>query len=122
MTKDEAIRTIENSDSTRFTVKCYKGKNSFCDLCHKETEREFLIQTKHIGTEFGKKNYKFKKEGNVRITRHICVDCFVKLFPNSVENDEFMADKDGKRCERIGCLNYGNSSICCSNGDNYATF
>ena len=85
MTKDEAIEKIKNSSCDNFKVRELKTARSCCDLCHNETDREFVISAKHICTKIGKKDYKFKPVGLKRLTRHICVDCFVLLFPDVIE-------------------------------------
>ena len=39
-----------------------------------------------------------------------------------IHNDEYyIADKNGKHCEKVGCLNYGNSCRFCDEGDMYET-
>ena len=85
MTKEEAINYIQNSDANSFNIQIRKTNRQICDLCKQVTEREFFISAKHIGEEVGKKGYKFKKSKYQRITKHICVDCFVKLFPDSLQ-------------------------------------
>lgn len=85
MTKDKAIEKIKTSPCENFQVHELKTYRNYCDLCHNETDREFVISAKHIGADIGKKNYKFKAFSTSRVTRHICVDCFVKLFPDAVE-------------------------------------
>ena len=85
MTKDKAIEKIKESSCDNFKIHELKTYRNYCDLCHNETDREFVISAKHVGVDIGKKNYKFKGITFSRVTRHICVDCFVKLFPDCLE-------------------------------------
>ncbi len=82
MTKEKAIEFIQNSDYTDFSVTPIAKR--LCDLCGKPKSRDFKIECKKI---FGAVSlgYEFKKIKGSRITKHICTDCFVKLFPDSVE-------------------------------------
>ena len=88
MTREAAIRKIQESDCDYFHVQCLRTDRSCCDLCHEETEREFTISAKHIGGDYKKKGYVLDNGGSQRVTRHICVDCFVRLFPDSVIEEE----------------------------------
>jgi preprotein translocase subunit Sss1 len=83
MNKDEALKYIENSTDKEFKITSYTRPKKVCDLCKKPSDREFYIQAKHIGNT-NKSTYIFNNAGIRRITKHICTDCFVKLFPDSV--------------------------------------
>lgn len=86
MTKEEAMKIIEESCFNDFDVRCYNKKNRLCDLCKKDVPRDFVITGKFLhGGNF--RNYKLKTDGNKRIAKHICVECFIRLFPGDlIEN------------------------------------
>lgn len=80
MNKTESIKYIQNSDATDFVVKAVTPYTRQCDLCKAYTYREFTITSKHItGCVKGIKN-----TGTSHITKHICIDCYKKLFPEDV--------------------------------------
>lgn len=82
MNKQSAIEFIQKSDYTDFMVTVQTKR--VCDLCKEPKSRDFKIECKKLfgAVDLG---YKFKKIKESRITKHICTDCFVKLFPDSVE-------------------------------------
>ncbi len=81
MKKDDAIKMIQESDCNNFTVICVYPKK-VCDLCKKPRDREFTITAKHCygHNEAGIK-LRYPESRGRRITKHICTECFVKLFP-----------------------------------------
>lgn len=80
MNKESAIDFIQKSPYTDFKV--LTRNKRLCDLCKEPKARDFKIECKKL---FGSLDlgYKFKKPKESRITKHICSDCFVKLFPES---------------------------------------
>lgn len=82
MNKQSAIEYIQKSDYADFKV--IPQAKRVCDLCKEPKSRDFKIECKKLSgaVDLG---YKFKKVKESRITKHICTDCFVKLFPDSVE-------------------------------------
>jgi len=79
MTKEEAIKKIQESPAEDFEVRENKrGKK--CDLCRNYAYREFTVMSKHIaGCVKG-----LKSTGSSHITKHICVECYKRLFPEDV--------------------------------------
>ena len=80
MNKDDAIKKIQKSSCNNFTVICKQAK--ICDLCKKPKDREFIITAKHCygHNEAGIK-LRYPESRGRRITKHICTECFVNLFP-----------------------------------------
>lgn len=50
-----------------------------CDLCGKKTFTEFIVKSKHLAWVLSDMA-KYHKNNNSYITRHICKDCFKKIF------------------------------------------
>jgi hypothetical protein len=82
MTKTEALEYIKNSNATNFTI--YGSCVKYCDLCHKPSEREFTIESKHLLSSL---KHRYKSTGTSRVRKHICEECFIKLFPDSIEEN-----------------------------------
>ena len=58
-------------------------KHISCDLC-KNKSYEFIVTSKHLRDSL---DVKLKYKGQTRhVVKHLCLDCFIKLFPEEVEN------------------------------------
>lgn len=91
LTKDEAIRYINNSPNKLFEVKSISYR--VCELCKQPVKYglEFKIESKHISNIDGLKSrpYVFKNTGkSSHLVKHICSDCYAKLFPEDVIKTE----------------------------------
>ena len=85
MTKEEALKFINESEFNNFTINCStsKPRNTKCDLCGNEG-REFRIESKHI-TSYWAQKYTINDNFTSRIKKEICIECFRKMFPNVME-------------------------------------
>ena len=55
-----------------------------CDLCKEPCTREFEIRSKHLDS-WGCKKFTFKKTNKSKwIVKHICEDCYARLFPEDI--------------------------------------
>lgn len=83
MTKEEAMKAITESPCNDFDVRCCNRKRRSCDLCKRQVPRDFVITGKFLqGGNF--RNYKLKTDGNKHIAKHICIDCYIRLFPEDL--------------------------------------
>lgn len=83
MTKEKALELISNAESNCFDVYVYKTKT--CELCNEPTGWDFKITSARLAHSIDIPK-RLITNNNSHITKHICKECFIKIFDKEASN------------------------------------
>ena len=85
MTKEQVIEFVNNAESNAFEVRAYKSK--VCDLCGEPKNWDFYITSVKL-RQFAGVPERIITNLCDHVTKHICTECFIKLFDREAKCDQ----------------------------------